>query len=461
MRHGEVLTVVIRSTDAAAVLLAAVLAFVGRFGWQAWPMTLDYALLAWIAALLLVVLCDAFGAYRSWRGMSLAQQGGVVVLGWALTWALLLLALFAFKESERYSRWWMGWWAALTLLLLLGLRLGVTAALRWARAHGRNRKAVVLVGATAQASEVLQRVRAADWAGFDVLAIFDARDTSARPPDLAGWDVPLRPLATLEDFVRTHEVAEVWITLPMCEEARIREVLHLLRHSTANVRYMPDLFAFRLINQRAGLVLGLPTLDLSTSPMVGVNRVLKALEDRALATLILLLISPLMALIALAVKLTSPGPVFYRQERIGWNNKPFMMLKFRTMPVDSEKQGVRWGNAKNKQTTKIGGFLRRTSLDELPQFINVLKGDMSIVGPRPERPMFVEEFKEHIPNYMKKHLVKAGITGWAQVHGWRGDTDLHKRIEYDLYYIENWSLWLDLKIIAMTVLRGFGGQNAY
>lgn len=461
MRHGEVLPLLMRLADAGAVLLAAVLAFVVRFGWQAWPMTLDYALLTWLAALLLVVLCDTFGAYRSWRGMSVVQQGGVVLLGWALTWALLLLALFAFKASERYSRGWMGWWAALTLLLLLGLRLGVTAVLRWARAHGRNRKAVVLVGATPLAHEVLQRVRAADWAGFDVQAIFDARESGPRQGAPTDLGLPVQPLSTLEAFVQGHDVAEVWITLPMCEEVRIREVLHLLRHCTVNVRYMPDLFAFRLINQRAGYVLGLPTLDLSTSPMVGVNRWLKALEDRLLAALILLLISPLMLVIALAVKLTSAGPVFYRQERIGLNNKPFMMLKFRTMPTDSEKEGVRWGNAKNKQTTKIGGFLRRTSLDELPQFINVLKGDMSIVGPRPERPMFVEEFKEHIPNYMKKHLVKAGITGWAQVHGWRGDTDLHKRIEYDLYYIENWSLWLDLKIIAMTVLRGFGGQNAY
>lgn len=195
--------------------------------------------------------------------------------------------------------------------------------------------------------------------------------------------------------------------------------------------------------------------------MAGMNQLVKWLEDKVVSSLILLLISPLMIFLALGVMLTSRGPVFYRQERVGLNNKPFHMLKFRSMPVDTEKTGVHWGGSAAKATTRFGQFIRKTSLDELPQFLNVLKGDMSIVGPRPERPMFVEQFKEEIPDYMKKHMVKAGITGWAQVHGWRGDTDLKTRIEYDLYYIENWSLWLDLKIIVMTVFKGFVNKNAY
>ena len=184
------------------------------------------------------------------------------------------------------------------------------------------------------------------------------------------------------------------------------------------------------------------------------------LEDKVLALLILLVISPVMLAVALGVKLSSPGPVFYRQERVGLNNRSFGMLKFRSMPVDVEKDGVRWGGATDKATTRFGQFIRQTSLDELPQFLNVLWGDMSIVGPRPERPMFVEQFKNEIPDYMKKHLVKAGITGWAQVHGWRGDTDLKTRIEFDLFYIENWSIWLDLKIIFLTVFKGFLNKNA-
>jgi Sugar transferases involved in lipopolysaccharide synthesis len=169
-----------------------------------------------------------------------------------------------------------------------------------------------------------------------------------------------------------------------------------------------------------------------------------------------------MLAIALAVKLSSPGPVFYRQERISWNNRPFQMLKFRSMPVDAEQAtGAVWARAGEHRATRVGAFLRRTSLDELPQFINVLRGEMSIVGPRPERPVFVHQFKHAIPDYMKKHMVKAGITGWAQVNGWRGSTDLAKRIECDIHYIQNWSLWFDLKIIVLTLFKGFVHKNAY
>ena len=175
-----------------------------------------------------------------------------------------------------------------------------------------------------------------------------------------------------------------------------------------------------------------------------------------------MLISPLMLVIAIMIKLDSPGPVIYRQERVSWNGRRFKILKFRSMPVnvDEKTGGPVWGHAQQKQPTTVGRFLRKTSLDELPQFFNVLKGDMSIVGPRPERPVFVEKFKSDIPSYMQKHLVKAGITGWAQINGWRGDTSLVKRIEYDLWYIENWSLWLDLKIIFWTLVRGVVNKNA-
>jgi putative colanic acid biosynthesis UDP-glucose lipid carrier transferase len=209
-------------------------------------------------------------------------------------------------------------------------------------------------------------------------------------------------------------------------------------------------------------VAGIPTLDVSVSPLHGVNRYIKEIEDRLLALIALLLISPLMLIIALGVKLSSPGPVFYKQERVGWNNRRFVILKFRSMPVDAEaNSGAVWAKPGEKRATRFGSFLRKTSLDELPQLINVLRGDMSLVGPRPERPDFVEVFKDQVPNYMKKHMVKAGITGWAQVNGWRGDTDLNQRIEHDLYYIQHWSIWFDLEIALRTVFTGFVNKNAY
>jgi putative colanic acid biosynthesis UDP-glucose lipid carrier transferase len=187
----------------------------------------------------------------------------------------------------------------------------------------------------------------------------------------------------------------------------------------------------------------------------------KRAEDIVLSIIILFLISPIMLIIAIGIKVTSPGPIFYRQTRVTLNNKNFSMLKFRSMPMDTEKNYVQWGDSKSKINTKFGQFIRASSLDELPQFLNVIKGEMSIVGPRPERDIFVEKFAQEIPGYMDKHKVKAGITGWAQINGWRGDTSLEKRIEFDLYYINNWTFWFDLKIILLTIFKGFINKNAY
>jgi putative colanic acid biosynthesis UDP-glucose lipid carrier transferase len=213
-------------------------------------------------------------------------------------------------------------------------------------------------------------------------------------------------------------------------------------------------------------VAGLPVLNFSITPMMGINRLVKTLEDRILAFLLLLLISPLMFIIAIGVKLSSPGPAIFKQRRHGWDGKPITVYKFRTMKVHREEKGQITQASKNdSRITPFGAFLRRTSLDELPQFINVLQGQMSIVGPRPHAIEHNEQYKRLINDYVRRHKVKPGITGWAQVNGWRGETNIlekmQKRIEYDLWYIENWSLWFDLKIILLTVFKGFVGQNAY
>lgn len=399
-----------------------------------------YGLIA-VGALLFVGLSE--NAYRSWRGAQMPAMLGKVMVHWLIVVGLLLLWLFTFKASQDYSRIWFGVWILLTILLLWVERFTVYLVLRVLRRRGFNLRHVALVGSGVAAERLKQRLSAHGWSGYKIALAVPDSDAAA-----------LNRLAEAE-------VDEVWLALSLSDEAAIKDALHALRHSTASIRFVPDLFTLRLINHGVSDVLGMPMYDLSTSPMTGMNQLVKWLEDKVLSSLILLLISPIMILLALGVKLTSPGPVFYRQERVGLNNKPFRMLKFRSMPVDTEKSGIQWGGSAAKATSRFGQFIRKTSLDELPQFLNVLKGDMSIVGPRPERPMFVEQFKEEIPDYMKKHLVKAGITGWAQVHGWRGDTDLKTRIEYDLYYIENWSLWLDIKIIVMTVFKGFVNKNAY
>jgi len=381
--------------------------------------------------------------YRSWRGAQMPAMLAKVMGRWLAVVGLLLLWLFIFKASQDFSRIWFAVWVFLGLLLLCLERLVIYAVLRILRRRGFNLKHVVLVGSGHLAVNLQERTRSAGWSGYKIRQVV---------PDTSAQSLLLLQSASPD---------EVWLALPLGDEVAIRDALDALRHSTATIRLAPDLFTLRLINHGVTDVLGVPMLDLSATPMMGMNQMVKWVEDKVLSSLILLLISPLMIFLALGVKLTSSGPVFYRQERVGLNNKPFHMLKFRSMPVDTENSGVQWGGSAAKATTRFGQFIRKTSLDELPQFLNVLKGDMSIVGPRPERPMFVEQFKEEIPDYMKKHMVKAGITGWAQVHGWRGDTDLKTRIEYDLYYIENWSLWLDLKIIVMTVFKGFVNKNAY
>lgn len=401
----------------------------------------SYYNLIGFGTLLFVFLSN--GVYQSWRGAALPSILAKVGVTWSVVVGLLLVWLFVFKLSHDFSRIWFVSWISFALLSLCVARISVYLVLRQFRRRGFNVKRVVVVGKGEAADLIKQRMHDAGWTGFQVVHFLG--------------EITDQNLAALKN----ESFDEVWLALSMSEEDSLRKVLFDLRHSTAAIRFIPNMFTFRLINHGVNEVMGIAMYDLSTSPMTGSNLLLKWLEDKVLSSLILLMISPVMVLLALGVKLTSPGPVFYRQERVGLNNKPFNMLKFRSMPVDTERCGVQWGGSAAKATTLFGQFIRKTSLDELPQFLNVLKGDMSIVGPRPERPMFVDQFKEEIPDYMKKHMVKAGITGWAQVHGWRGDTDLHTRIEYDLYYIENWSLWLDLKIILMTVFKGFVNKNAY
>lgn len=436
---------VVRLADALVILLAGVVALQIRLLVHVtveFPADLTgYYGMVSIAAILFAAL--PADVYRSWRGAQVPAMLAGVAGRWFGIVALILLWLFIFKASHDFSRIWFLFWSFSALMLLWTERLCMYLVLRALRRSGFNLRHVALVGSGPAAENLKHRLAGAGWSGYTI-----ASEVSSIDED------------SLSSLCET-EVDEVWLALPLSDEVAIKNALHGLRHSTASIRFVPDLFTLRLINHGVTDVVGMPMYDLSTTPMTGMNQLVKWLEDKVLSSLILLMISPLMVVLALGVKLTSRGPVFYRQERVGLNNKPFHMLKFRSMPVDTEKTGVKWGGSAAKATTRFGQFIRKTSLDELPQFLNVLKGDMSIVGPRPERPMFVEQFKEEIPDYMKKHMVKAGITGWAQVHGWRGDTDLKTRIEYDLYYIENWSLWLDLKIIVMTVFKGFVNKNAY
>ncbi len=420
-----------------------------------------YQIAILVGMLLTILILSWFKVYRPWRGIRLRQELWTIFLAWGGAIMVMIIIAFFTKTSTDFSRVWIaGWWIT-SGILIIALRVAIRLSLRFARSRGYNQRQVVVAGAGSLGQKIVSRIHSAPWVGLEIIGFFDDNE------QLQGQVINGIPVAgkldDMEMYLQKEDIDQVWIALPLRAETRMKQLMKKILVSTsAEIRFVPDIFEFRLLNFSVSEVVGLPVLNLTDSPMFGIHQLLKAVEDRIIAGLALIILAPIMALIALGVKLSSPGPAFYRQERVSWNGLSFTMLKFRSMPVNAEQsKGAQWATAGDQRTTLFGHFLRRTSLDELPQLINVIKGEMSIVGPRPERPVFIEEFRTEIPDYMQKHLVKAGITGWAQVNGWRGDTDLGTRIKYDLYYIENWSISLDLKIMIMTVFKGMIHKNAY
>lgn len=399
------------------------------------------------------------GLYAPQRGVTLFEEVRRLVNAWLLLATAWFAFLFLSKSGSDFSRVWSIYWIVGGFLVHLIVRGGIRITLRTLRRRGHNVRRIAIVGAGELGREIAHRIRKTPWSGLLIRGFYDD------DPRLAGAAFDGVPIAgPVDQLLRDLDggaLDQVWIALPLRAEARIRELLERLRRYSVQVRFVPDIFNFTLLHHSMTEIAGLPVINLTESPLEGADLLLKKLEDFFLSLFILLIASPLMLLIAIGVKLSSPGPVFYRQERVTWNGERFRILKFRTMPIGAESaSGPVWSSRDEGRATGFGAFLRRTSLDELPQFINALRGEMSVVGPRPERPEFVERFKQEIPGYMQKHLVKAGITGWAQVNDFRGDTSLHERIQCDLYYIENWSLWFDLRIIALTVIHIFRSRNA-
>ena len=411
-------------------------------------------------ALLAAAVFPIAGMYGSQRGVTLFEELRRLANVSALLAGTWFGFIFLSKTGNDFSRVWSIYWLLFTLAGQLAMRVGIRLALRQLRRHGRNLRHVIIVGAGELGTNIAARLQAAPWAGFKIHGFYDD-DLTLRGAKLAGVPV-LGPINQMLVDLERDPMDQIWIALPLRAENRIREVLDGLRLHPVQVRFVPDIFNFSLLHHSVTEIAGLPVINLTDTPLEGPNRAAKAVEDFVVAVLVLAVSAPVMLLIALAVKLTSQGAVLYRQERVTWNGERFAMFKFRTMPENAEDStGPVWAQEGEQRATPFGAFLRRTSLDELPQFINVLRGEMSIVGPRPERPEFVDRFKREIPGYMQKHLMKAGITGWAQVNDLRGNTSIRERVQYDLYYIENWSVWFDLRIMALTLIHLFKSDNAY
>jgi Undecaprenyl-phosphate glucose phosphotransferase len=371
--------------------------------------------------------------------------------------ALVLVAIMTFAfRGHSYSRLVIVLFWAESIIAVSFSRAVSREAFRFARRHGFNQRYAIVVGGGEPAAEVLRVLRRRPDVGIRVLGMLsDKREV----PDNVRW---LGGIEEIRAVLDRHPVDIVFIALPHADYSRLTTVLNGIGDDPVAIHLVPDVFG--LVSLRGGVeeFETVPFIHLRESPLYGWNRVLKRSFDLVGGALALVLAAPVMLAIVVALKLTSPGPVLYRQERMGVDGRRFGMLKFRTMWVDAEAEtGPVWTRQDDPRRTWMGAFLRRWSLDELPQFFNVLRGEMSLVGPRPERPSFVEEFRRRVPGYMLRHKVKAGITGWAQINGWRGNTSIERRIECDLYYIERWSLGFDLKILIQTLWYGFRNRNAY
>ncbi len=448
--------------DAGFVGLSFYLAYIFRFSFPAaMPFhTVSSLHETFAVGLMLVVIWPLVG-YAG--GLYVSQRVRTVVSDLFDTFKttavsfLLLVTLTYFVRDVRYSRAVLILWALFCLAIQALGRLLIKSVLRRARARGYNLRHVLIVGDGELALRVYDAIRTQAGLGLRVLGMVGP------DPGLKGAAGPKRlgPLADLGLLLQQQRVDQVIVALPIDKLGALRGIMDTLSRETVDVRLVPDFYQYMTLCGSIDELCGLPIINLQSSPLFGWNLLIKRLFDMLAAALGLVLISPLLLAIALAIRLTSPGPVFYRQRRVGMDGQEFFMVKFRTMRADAENSGARMAVKRDPRCTGLGACLRRLSLDELPQLYNVLCGDMSLVGPRPERPCFIENFKQEIPRYALRHKIKAGMTGWAQVNGMRGNTSIAKRIELDLYYIENWSLVLDLKILLRTLLGGFISPHAY
>ncbi len=431
-----------------------------------WVVCKAYALpffyLHLLMALMALVVFQMIGGmtdfYRSWRGVKISTELVLLLQNWTLS-LIFSAGLMAFNSdfNDDFSLFFA--WYVLSSIGLVVCRSLIRFGAGWLRNRGYNTRRVAIAGDLPVGQMLLESFRNEPWLGFEVVGVYHDVSPEGVSADWAG---------TIEQLIEDAKAAKihnVYIAMSMNDAASIKKLVNELADTTCSVILIPDVFTFNILHSRIEEMNGIPVVPLYDTPLSGLNRVLKRIEDIVLSSLILLMISPVLLSIAAAVKLTSPGPVIFRQTRYGMDGKPIMVWKFRSMKVMENDSVVTQATQNDPRVTRVGNFLRRTSLDELPQFINVLTGGMSIVGPRPHAVAHNEQYRTLIQGYMLRHKVKPGITGWAQINGWRGETDtlekMEKRIEFDLEYIREWSLWFDIKIVFLTIFKGFVNKAAY
>ena len=459
-QHASTLTVFHRLMDCIIVALSLFLAC------SLYDVEVDvkYWFAATLGAAVFAFAGEFSRLYRSWRTFPLRQEAMELLFVFGIVIMVLASMAFLSKTSAEYSRVVVTLWGFLAFSLLMMERILVREVLRAFRAKGHNSRSLAIAGCGVTAVNIAREVAQADWVGLEVTGFYDDQASVGSRPMADDLTVQ----GTLQDLIllaREGRIDYVYIALPTQEEERVMWLVNELADTTVSAYVVPDMFIFQLKQARWTSIGNAPIVSVYESPFDGMSGWLKRMEDIVLATLILSLMAIPMMGIAAITRLTSPGPALFKQRRYGLNGKVVEVWKFRSMRVQEDGDTVVQAQRTDPRVTPFGAFLRRSSLDEFPQFFNVLAGDMSVVGPRPHAVAHNEQYRGLIPGYMLRHKIKPGITGWAQVNGWRGETDtldkMEKRIEFDLEYMRNWSLALDFKIVVLTVLRGFFGKNAY
>ncbi|SLR99808.1 undecaprenyl-phosphate glucose phosphotransferase [Klebsiella pneumoniae] len=398
--------------------------------------------------------------YRSWRGVKLSTELLLILKNWTLSVIFVLGATSYIKQLYLPLMLLVEWYLMCCVCLIFSRTL-VRFSAGFFRKLGYNTRNVAIAGSLPVGVTLAKSFIEEPWLGFDVIGIYDEQPFD----DLINTEIKYAgDFRSLIKDAKDGRIDRIYIAMNMNDELKMKELIKALTDTTCSVILIPDVFTFNILQSRIEEVNGIPVVPIFETPLNGINMVLKRLEDIILSLVILTLISPILLIISLCVKLTSHGPVIFKQTCYGMDGKPIKVWKFRTMVV-MENDNVTQATKNDVRVTKVGRFLRRTSLDELPQFFNVLFGGMSIVGPRPHAVIHNEQYRSLIEGYMLRHKVKPGITGWAQINGWRGETDtlekMEKRVEYDLEYIREWSIWLDIRIIFLTIFKGFIGKTAY
>lgn len=423
----------------------------------------DFEIRYLLFSLIVLVIFQMVGGitdfYRSWRGVKISAELKLILKNWFLSYVLALGIISLFHDFDLNIRVAAIWFIVVTIGFVLCRSL-IRVGAGILRRLGYNTRRVAVVGSLPAGINLLKSFAEEPWMGFIVLGYYNNEPlTSVSDINFCG------NFDKLIIDARDGKIDRIYIAMNMQEEAKIKKIVQQLTDTTCSVLLIPDIFTFNILQARTEEINGVPVVPLFDTPLSGINMIFKRLEDIIVSTVILLLISPVLLIISVAVKFSSPGPVLFRQLRYGMDGKPIRVWKFRSMRVMENDENVVQATKNDIRVTKVGKFLRSTSLDELPQFFNVWCGQMSVVGPRPHAVAHNEQYRALIQGYMLRHKVKPGITGLAQINGWRGETDtlekMEKRIEYDLLYIRGWSIWLDLKIIFLTVFKGFINKSAY